>query len=322
MKLKVFLTFALLVAMLSVKSQDNEEFKPHGAPFMRIYSNFHSTIEDGESQPAFELTRVYLGYKYQFSKEISAKANIDVGDPKDGGDFQLTAFIKNAYVAYEKNNWEVNFGMISTNSFGVQEDFWGYRYLAKSFQDEHGFNASADLGMSVAYKFNDVVSADVIVANGEGYKKVQGDSTLRTGFGVTLTPCKKFIARAYYDFAKNDEMQTSLATFVGFKSKLLSIGAEYNYMTNYKFIDSHDRSGTSFYATVNAAPKLKFFARYDNLMSGSDWNLSKDGSQYMAGIEYNPVKGIKIAPNFSGWDPADSSKPFASTLILNCEFRF
>lgn len=41
----------------------------------------------------------------------------------------------------------------------------------KSFQDEYKFGSSADLGVSVAYKFNKVVSADVIVANGEGYKK-------------------------------------------------------------------------------------------------------------------------------------------------------
>lgn len=322
MKQKVFVTFVLLLAMLTSKSQTNEVFKPEGSPFMRIYTNFHTTYSDGESQSAFELTRVYLGYKYQFSKEISAKANIDVGDPNDGGDFQLTAFIKNAYMAYKKEKLEVNFGMISTNSFGIQEDFWGYRYLAKSLQDEHSFNSSADLGMSVSYQFNDVLAADMIVANGEGYKRVQGDSTLRTGFGVTLTPSKEWIVRSYYDFSKKVETQTSLATFVGFQNKKVSVGAEYNYMTNYKFVADRDRTGTSFYVTVFAAPKLKFFARYDNLMSGSDWNLSKDGEQYIAGIEYSPVKGIKIAPNFSGWNPADDSKPFNSTLILNCEFRF
>ncbi len=81
MKQKVFVTFVLLLAMLTSKSQTNEVFKPEGSPFMRIYTNFHTTYSDGESQSAFELTRVYLGYKYQFSKEISAKANIDVGDP-------------------------------------------------------------------------------------------------------------------------------------------------------------------------------------------------------------------------------------------------
>lgn len=43
--------------------------------------------------------------------------------------------------------------------------------MMKSFQDEYKFGSSADLGVSVAYKFNKVVSADVIVANGEGYKK-------------------------------------------------------------------------------------------------------------------------------------------------------
>ena len=88
-------------------------------------------------------------------------------------------YVKNAQITWKQNGWTLNAGLITTTQFKVQEDFWGKRYVMKSFQDEYKFGSSADLGVSVAYKFNKVVSADVIVANGEGYKKVQVKDVLR-----------------------------------------------------------------------------------------------------------------------------------------------
>jgi hypothetical protein len=320
----------LLLAMLCLTltaSAQTDEFKPGGKPFMKIYSNYHTTFSDGGSASAFELTRVYLGYEYAFSKNFSAKANIDVGDPGAGG-LQMTAYVKNAYLKYQVNHLTVNFGLISTTQFKVQENFWGYRYLEKSFQDEYKFNSSADLGVSVAYKFSDFLAADFIIANGEGYKKLESDSTLRTGFGATFTPVKKFVGRAYYDFSSKDHTQSSLATFIGFVTDNFSLGAEYNRQLNVRFNDGHDWNGASFYTTIKTSQKVKLFARYDKLFSDTlsgetnGWNHSKDGQAFIAGLEFAPVKGVKLAPNFKGWSPDDESKPFISSLFLNCEFKF
>ena len=88
------------------------------------------------------------------------------------------------------NGWTLNAGLITTTQFKVQEDFWGKRYVMKSFQDEYKFGSSADLGGFGSLQFNKVVSADVILANGEGYKKVQVKDGLQYGAGVTLTPVK------------------------------------------------------------------------------------------------------------------------------------
>ena len=308
-------------------SQTTEEFKPGGKPFMKVFSNYHATFSDGESTSAFELNRLYLGYEYAFSKTWSAKANFDIGDP-GVGKLQMTAYVKNAYLRYKENNFTVNFGLIGTNQFKLQEDFWGNRYIEKSFQDKYGFNSSADLGASVAYKFCDAFSADFIVANGEGYKKLEADSTMRYGFGATIKPVKKLTGRVYYDFSSKETTLSSIATFVGYEAGNFAFGAEYNKQMNNGFKEDHDLNGTSFYANYKASKKVKLFARYDNLSSNklngatTDWNLSKDGELYIVGLEVAPVKGVKIAPNFSGWSPADDSKAFSSTFILNFEFKF
>jgi hypothetical protein len=79
---------------------------------------------------------------------------------------------------------------------------------------------------------------------------------------------------------------------------------------------------------LKASKKVKVFARWDKLSSNTlsgepfSWNYSKDGQAVIAGIEYSPVKGVKLAPNFKGWSPNDESKPFVSNLFLSCEFKF
>jgi hypothetical protein len=254
-------------------------------------------------------------------------AQLDVGDPGVGS-LQMTAYVKNAYLNYKANNLSVNFGLISTTQFKVQESAWGYRYLEKSFQDAYKFNSSADLGVSAAYKFGDFLSADVMVANGEGYKKIEADSTLRTGVGLTLTPLKNFTARLYYDISSKTNNQQSIATFLGYKAEKFSMGAEYLIQLNPGFNLDRELNGISVFTTIITSKKTKFFARYDNLSSNTlagesaNWNIGKDGQLFIAGFEYSPVKGIKLAPNFKGWRPADNSNGFISTIILNCEVKF
>ena len=316
----------LLLISSSAFSQD-DVFVPYGKPVMRIFSNYHTSFSEGKSSSAFELLRVYLGYEHHFSKNLYAKANIDIGNP-GVGELQMTAYVKNAYLRYQVDNLSVNFGMISTTQFKVQERAWGYRYLEKSFQDAYKFNSSADLGISAAYKIGNILTVDMIIANGEGYKKIEADSTLRTGFGMTVTPIKNFTGRVYYDFSSGINTQSSIATFIGYANERFSLGAEYLKQLNPGFIAERKLNGLSFYSTVFAAPKLKFLARYDNLYSNTvpgettDWNLTMDGQLFIVGFEYSPAKGIKLAPNFKGWNPADNSQAFISTIMLNCEVNF
>jgi hypothetical protein len=69
------------------------------------------------------------------------------------------------------------------------------------------------------------------------------------------------------------------------------------------------------------------FARYDYLYSdkiGSashPWNYTKDGSLIIAGFEFSPVAGIKIAPNIQNWKPADGDRPSIFRFMLNADIK-
>jgi hypothetical protein len=325
MKKSILTTVAFVcIAILAMAQDSKEVFKPSGKPIIRVFGNFHNTTTDGSSASAFELTRVYLGYEHKFSEAFSGTVVYDVGDP-GVGKLQMTAYVKNAFLNFKHKKLSVDFGMIGTTEFKVQEGFWANRYLEKSFQDLYGFASSADLGVSATYNFSDMVSADVALFNGEGYKILQADSIYKAAVGLTLKPAKSITIRAIADFM---DTQSTYGGFAGFKTGNLSLAAEYNYQKNNKMVDGRDYYGTSFYGNFSLNKKAKFFARFDDLksktLSGSteNWNISKDGQLFMAGFEYAPVSGIKLSPNYRGWKPAQDSKAFVSTLMLNCEIKF
>lgn len=325
MKKSVLTTLLVLcITVLAMSQETKEAFKPHGKPIIRVFSNFHSTSSDGNSQSAFEITRAYLGYEHSFSEEFSGTVIFDVADP-GAGKLQMTAFLKNAFLNYKHENLSVDFGLIATTQFKVQENFWGYRYLGKVFRDEYGFASSADLGASVGFKFTDLLSADLAVTNGEGYKKLQSDNKFKTAVGLTVNPVKELTVRGMADVMDN---QNTFAGFVGYKNSKFSLGAEYNYQTNHAMVDDHDYFGPSVYGTINLSKKSKLFARFDDLKSNTpsganaNWNAAADGQLILAGIEFAPVSGIKLSPNFRTWNPAQSALKTVSTVMLNCDIKF
>lgn len=320
-------TFLIIVFIpLCLWGQNTKEFTPYGRPVFLNFSNVHYSFNRDGGNPAFEITRLYLGYEYFFSNKLSAKANIDIGDPGIGG-LQMTAYVKNAFLLYKGNKFSGRIGMIGTDSYNQIEKQWGYRYIFKTLQDEYGFNSSADLGASVEYSPSKFISIDASVLNGEGYKRIQSDSVFKYTAGVTLKPLKGLQLRVYSDFMKKDHLQKTISLFTGYTVENLRLGLEYSIQKNNKMVNDHDFSGISAFASLKVVEKFSLLARYDHLWSETlvpevnPWNYNKDGQLFMAGFEYSPVAGIRIAPVFIGWQPANNARYFTSTPGLHFEIK-
>ena len=54
-----------------------------------------------------------------------------------------------------------------------------------------------------------------------------------------------------------------------------------------------ERTGISAYGSYNLNDGMSLFARYDELSSENDWNLSKDGTFMIVGVQKQMVKGLK-----------------------------
>lgn len=312
-------------AAVTVKAAD--EFKPSGKMETLIFTDFNNTTANSKSQNKFEITRAYFGYGYNFSPTLSGRIMLDFGNPGVGS-LAYTGYLKYGYMQYQSKNVTVKFGLIGTTQYDLLEKFWGNRYILKSFQDQYGMGPSSDFGMSAAYKFSDIISADVIVANGEGYKALEADSVLKVGAGVTIHPVKTLTLRGYYDnMAKNGVAQQNISLMAGYANKTFNLAAEYNSQLNNKYKSGYDFSGYSVYGTVNFNSKTGLIARYDNLTSKDDtgkatsWNYAKDGSEFMLGFEFKPVKGIRISPNYQLWTPKDGTKSKISSVFMSLEIK-
>ena len=331
MQKKIFILSILLMllsGMTFAQVADNE-FTPSGKPFVKIFTNFHSMYEDNVSYNAFEVQRAYFGYGFKLSENISGKVTLDVANPASGK-LDMTAFLKNAYFQYKKGNFTTKFGLITLQQFKVSEKQWGGRYLYKSFQDQYKMGYSADLAFYTSYKFNKIATADITVANGDGYKSIESDSILKYSAGLTLKPFKGLTFRTYYDYMGNNDIQQSVSFYVGYNIKNFKFGTEYNKQLNHKMIIDNTLAGFSAFGsyTINRSDvyHIRFFGRYDNLNSViigdaiEAWNFGKDGEVFIVGVEFNVAKGLKITPNYQGWKPADGS-PMMNIAYISCEIK-
>ena len=312
----------LLIAGMDAKAQEKGH-TPRGKAILQVYTNFHSGFGVVNDDRGFELDRSYLGYEYTFGKGVSVKGVMDIGQSNSIEDYQHIAYIKNALIKWEFGRFTLTGGMIGTTQFNYQEKFWGYRYIYKSFQDQYKFGSSADLGISASYRIAKWIEADVIIANGEGYKLVQVDNGLLYGAGTTIKPFKGMSIRLYASLnegTKGEKDIVNYAMFAGYKHKYFSLGVEYNIMRNNRRIEGQNLYGFSMYASGSINRWLDLYARADGLMSSDDWNKGKDDVAIIAGAQFKLGKYVKIAPNFRMSIPSADNQQNKYYGYISCCF--
>ena len=324
MKTKFILAGVLACIGLTTQAQDAKPEEPKGKAIVQVFGNLNAGFSGGDASVGFDLERSYIGYEYKFGKGLSVKGVMDIGKSNDVSDYQRIAYIKNAMVSWKTGNLTLNGGLISTTQFNFQEKFWGYRYIMKSFQDMYKFGSSADLGVSASYKFADWLSADAIIVNGEGYKKIQKGNGFNYGLGATLTPVKGFQIRLYGGLNDSGESGkagvVNMAGFIGYKNENFTLGAEYNHMLNASGKDGNDQFGYSVFGSVNLPKNVSLYARFDDLYSKDNWNIAKDEQAAIVGAQFKLGKYVKIAPNFRMNIPKASGAENKYSAYVSCYF--
>lgn len=328
------LAFFVQIFLISLISEGQQVtgFEPYGKGSGVIFANFHKGITDASSdESAFELVRAYLGYEQFISPEYSARITLDIGSPDDISPFSRIrryAYFKYAYAQYNKKKLTVEFGLIGTQQFKLQEKLWERRYMKKAFADEYKLGSSADLGSMVSYKFNKSIEADFTIMNGEGYSKLQLDDKYKYGLGVTWYFRESLINRVYVDYMNTDVEQTTYTWVSSYTHKKnLNLTFEYNYQQNHNITKGRDLYGYSIFGKYNLNSYFQLFARFDmlnsNILEGNTnpWHLAADGSTLISGLQFMPVKGIKMALNYQDWVPRAANMPTRSFIYLDMEIR-
>jgi len=345
MKKGIFLlSLGIFFALYTNAQETKESFKPGGKIFGKVFFNYNYNLtKEVDKNSSFEVKRSYFGAKYNFSKALSTKITFDVGSNAAGSAY--TAFLKTAQLDWRLNSiLKLTTGLMGLKQYNNQEHLWGYRYIYKSFIDEYGFGTCADLGANIEIKPIDMIKVNLFVLNGDGYKAVQDNyGKYRVGGNLILTPINGLEMKTYFDMmpskvinAEGNVVDTAtignIDLFAGYKAKKFRLGAEYNMLTggtNYSHpATEHNLYGISVYGTYMLNEKFEFFGRFDQLRSNTlikttdAWNISKDGNAVIGGVQYAPVKGIKMSLNYQIWNYSDTNINTMSKIYISLEYKF
>ncbi|MDR2953472.1 MAG: hypothetical protein LBV43_00125 [Prevotella sp.] len=339
--MKRLITLICIATLMGSTSyaQDSIAFKPSGKIIARSFMDYSTGFGHVNDESGFDITRALLGYNYKITRTLQAQLVIDGAAGKTSSD-GLEVYLRNAFVRWSDKGLTINAGLTGLMQFSTQEDYWMHRYVMKSFQDLNKMAPSVDLGVTAQYDFNKYVSADLSITNGEGNKKIKKDNNMRYAAGISLHPIENTTFRVYGDIYNKDENQYdalpegiteagykdqyTLSVFAGYQNQRISLGAEYNRVYNKGFIEKKDYFGYSFYTSAKLSQKWRTFARYDLTDSSapsnftSAWN-SGDGQLMMLGVEFAPLKQLKIAPNFRNINPDRGRSE--QYLFVNVEFN-
>ena len=197
-------------------------------------------------------------------------------------------------------------GLIGTNSYGVQEKNWGYRFIEKSVVDKYGMTNTADLGIGYSKSFGKIKSS-IQLLNGEGYGYAETDYNQAVYLSI-LCGESRLDKNDGMNFGlvlnhspQNDDIDNDLVGFFGgWSSNGLRLGLEYNtYETNIT------EEATAMYLNYDIGHDWDVFLRHDINDLDVDDDVNAVDLTIVGGV-WNPTKGLYLSPNVYLEDDANT----------------
>ena len=326
-------------------AQEQEPFKPHGKIVGEVFGDYYykmsadtgsNLVGKGEFQDeeekanAFTIRRMYFGYVYQITENLSGKVLLEGTEGEINAEGKRGVNVKNAFLSWDNifEGSKLTIGAQATPSFSTFADkVWGYRCVEKNILDFRGKGGSNDVGISLTGKILDdgVLSYYFMVGNGtkqkpetNEYKKIYASLTAKL-------LDKKLLIDGYMDYEpQNDSVNTmTLKALVAFQTDMFTIGVE-PFMQNSK--DTVKTFGMSVYARgAIIEKKLNAFARFDMYNPDTEVDYAGFNENFITvGIDYTPAKNVNIIPNI--WVNTYSGKTSAfkreNDIVARLTFRY
>ena len=321
-----------VVLIFLIFAQYANSQRPAGTPITEIYTNFHYSIDDTAKTTGFGVERAFFGYRFPAVNNFSAAVIVNIGAPEelaDGAKPRRLAHFREAFISYSKEKLTINLGLTKTMMADYQQKFLGKRYITDNLTSMRGYGYVSDLGLSVLYRFSDLVNADFELMNGKGYSDIQNDNNIKASAGLYIMTPENLAFRVFGDITRRKGLiQSTMIGFAGFKNDLITFGAEISYKRNLGLMAGYNAWGFSATGSFYISDKTDIFGRYDissSVSTGNDpegWNYLKDSNILITGIEYSFTEKIKAALNYQGNFPHNTSKKSSDFIFLNCLYRF
>ena len=280
---------------------------------------------NSEEVSSFNFKRQYFNYSIKKSDDLKFKVVFDVGrtNKLDGEDNRLDAFLKKAQIDYDCNWWTTSWGIIGTNTYGVQEKNWGYRFIEKSPLDLNGFASTADLGIGFSKTLQSNIHLSLQFVNGEGYKKPQSDKHHKTSLNITygeqnISKNTGYNAGMVYSTENTDlDPITMTSVFGGYAADKFRFSLEYDMLSS----NGDEHTLTSFTSNFKYSDKINVFARYDLIDDNNEDDMN--GENYLiAGLTLDCGNGFIIAPNVRVKSFEDETAESENEYKISFQFKF
>jgi len=368
-----FVLIAISLSLFSVNTfaQDSLKTKTDFKPFGKIWGyafgdyayKLHADAEKRgsiqysklpEDYNCFNFRRIYLGYDYQFSPNISSQFLLahestfeaNTNNPDVLTDNNRAMYIKAMNIRFKNviPGATIIAGQQATPTFStLSEGIWGYRSIEKTIADMRGISSSTDLGIAISGKIgkNENVGYDLMVGNNNGAKVENNNfKKLYTSLYAYFFD-KKLVIQGNYEVGRAalspiKKNISTLKAFAAYKTSKTTVGVEAfrqiqtnntTYVTGIDTAFSDVKpSGISFFLTQQVRKdKLNFFARFDVYNPDSKFNSnnkylgsynSNKESFATIGLDFILYKNIHIMPNL-WYDQFHSKLPGATGKLKN-----
>lgn len=300
--------------------------------FGNIFTGFYYGLNQNLlPRQAFEISTALLGYQVEIDNKVKATliydvtkttSDISVKDTSKnslevsyfkGSDY--TAFLKQAQIDWTfAKGFEFSVGQLLNQQYlTLQDKFWGYRYVAYTFQEKYKFGSPADFGARLTWRKPDMLNVGIGAVNGDGaFYKQDSRSLMLYSLNLEYFPVKNLTLKFYYDISPDGDLPARMvySGFVGYKTEKWKIGAEYNNLIHPNYLMDKYYSGISVYGGVKIYKKLEILARYDFIEKSA---ILIDSSQYaILGLQYEPAKNFFISVNGRMLNPTEIYQIYAN----------
>ena len=339
----VFLCLASFDSISQDTTQAKDEFKSSGKLWGYAFGDYAYKLHADSAQRgnlqysklptnhnSFNFRRVYLGYDYQFTPNISSELLLahessfeaNSSNPDVLTDNNRSVYIKAMNIRFKNiiPRATIVAGQQSTPTFAILTDkVWGYRSIEKTITDMRGISSSTDLGLGVFGKIGKAenVGYDVLIGNNNGAKLENNNfKKIYTSLYAYFLD-KKLIVQGNFehDRAALHPLRKDISTFkafIAYQTSTTTIGIE-----AFRQIQTHNSayldgafpvpdtvyadaqsSGISLYLTRQITKdKLNLFARFDMYNPDSRFSADKNYIQgYNANKESFATLGLDFIP--------------------------
>ena len=308
----VFIITMALPAMGQINIGEKGTLK--GLAFGDYYWILFNHNSELEGNNGFWFRRIYLTYDHQISELFTGRLRLEMNSE---GDFtsssDLAPEVKDAWLKWtsDDENHSIAGGITSTPTWGLVEDVWGYRSVAKSPLDLYDFSSSRDFGLS----FKGNVDTDgqlkyhFMFANGNSSRDEinQGKKFL---FSLSYNLTENFVIEGYGDWndAEGNRDSYTAQGFLGYQSDTFNAGALYAYQLrkNAAVCGDLNLDLVSLFANTRVSKKVKVFGRADHLFDpnptgpGNDFIPFSDQAEstfITSGVDLAVDENVHLIPN-------------------------